>query len=329
MLRLITLAALVAAMGPLTVPHAEAQNMRFGHPISAESTWGQGAEAFKRLLEEGSDGAIQVEVFHNAALGSNREILEMATLGTIEFVLVGAAHTSRYVPQANAVTLPYLWKDGETMFAALDGALERHYNALYEAEGLVLLGWWDNGFRHVTNNTRPIMTVEDFRGIRLRTLPSRPQIEFFRKVGSAPTPMDWVEVVPALRTGTIDGQENPPPIVSAARLFEVQKYYSLTSHMNEPAVLLMSKPVYDRLSPELQLAVTVAGRRATLEQRRINQEAEGRILEELRGQMEVNEVPEATLAELRQIAQEVYPAVMDDLGPGAETLVRQLILLNR
>ena len=162
----------------------------------------------------------------------------MVRLGTLDFQVCGVAHVSRFVPEMNTLILPYLWKDTNTMFAALDGRMGQSLEPLLLDKGFKVAGWWDNGFRHISNSKRPVRTAEDLRGLKLRTLPTKVHVAFFRALGVAPTPMDWAEVYPALQQGVVDGQENPPGVVYFEKLAEVQKYYSLTGHVNEPVTLL-------------------------------------------------------------------------------------------
>ena len=254
----------------------------------------------------------------------------MSKLGTVDFVLAGPTHSSRFVSQANAIVFPYLWKDSATMFAALDGPVNADLGKLYEDKGFKIIAWWDNGLRHVSNSKHAINTVADFSGLKLRTLPAKVHVDFFRKIGVAAVPMDWVEVMPALRQGTIDGQENPAVLVHSFRIYEVQRFYSLTAHVNEPILVTMSKLVYDKLAPDLRTAVMDAAKQATVFQRQINAEADKTVLQQLKSTpMQVNEVSAATKGELRKIATDIYPQVIGDLGPGGKELVEKLVALNK
>ncbi len=214
--------------------------LRFSSPNSKEHAWGRGAEKFKQLVAEGTRGQVEVQIYHSNSLGATRESLEMVRLGTVDFVLCGVAHLSRFVPEMGTLVLPYLWKDTDTMFRALDGQMGQIIEPLLMEKGFKVVGWWDNGFRNVSNNKRPINAPEDLKGLKLRTLPTKVHIAFFRALGVSPVPMDWAEVYPALQQGVVDGQENPPGIVFFEKLPEVQKYYSLTMHVNEPGNVLMS-----------------------------------------------------------------------------------------
>jgi tripartite ATP-independent transporter DctP family solute receptor len=269
-------------------------------------------------------------VHHANALGAIREGLEMVRLGTLDFQLCGVAHVSRFVPEMNTLVLPYLWKDTETMFSALDGKMGQALEPLLMDKGFKVVGWWDNGFRHVSNNKRPIRAVEDMRGLKLRTLPTKVHVAFFRALGVAPTPMDWAEVYPALQQGVVDGQENPPGIVYFEKLPEVQKFYSLTKHVNEPGNLLMSRAVFTKLPDDLQAAVVKAAREATLWERAESRKDNDELLKKIAAAgMQVNEVPDVTLTEFRKVAHKIYAEAIPDLGAKGKELVDLAMALNR
>jgi len=251
-------------------------------------------------------------------------------LGTLDFQVCGVAHVSRFVPEMNTLILPYLWKDTNTMFAALDGRMGQILEPLLLEKGFKLAGWWDNGFRHISNNKRPVRTPDDLRGLKLRTLPTKVHVAFFRALGVAPTPMDWAEVYPALQQGVVDGQENPPGIVYFEKLPEVQKYYSLTGHVNEPVNLLMSRVVFTKLPADVQGAIMTAARQVATWQRAESQKDNDELLTKLTtAGMQVNPVPERTLAEFRKVAQKIYSEAVPDLGPKGKELVDLGMALNK
>src|SRR5437867_4245475 len=304
--------------------------LRLSSPVSKDHAFGRGAEKFKQLVAEATKGQVDVQVHHANALGAIREGLEMVRLGTLDFQLCGVAHVSRFVPEMNALILPYLWKDTETMFAALDGRMGQILEPLLLDKGFKLAGWWDNGFRHISNSKRAVRSTDDLRGLKLRTLPTKVHVTFFRALGVSPTPMDWAEVYPALQQGVVDGQENPPGVVYFEKLAEVQKYYSLTGHVNEPVNLLMSRAVFTKLPADLQGAIMTAAKQAALWQRAESQKDNDELLKKIAAAgMQVNTVPDATLNELRKVAQKIYSESIPDLGPKGKELVELGIALNK
>lgn len=304
--------------------------LRFSSPTSKEHAWGRSAEKFKQLVAEGTRGQVEVQVHHSNALGATRESLEMVRLGSVDFVLCGVAHLSRFVPEMGTLVLPYLWKDTETMFGALDGRMGQIIEPLLLEKGFKVVGWWDNGFRHVSNNKRAIRAPEDLKGLKLRTLPTKVHIAFFRALGVSPVPMDWAEVYPALQQGVVDGQENPPGVVFFEKLPEVQKYYSLTQHVNEAGNVLMSAASWAKLPADVQTAIMSAARQTTTWERAESQRDNEEILKKLAATgMQVNVVAEPTLAEFRKVAQRIYTEAIPDLGPKGKQLVDLGVSLNK
>ena len=304
--------------------------LRFSSPTSKEHAWGRSAEKFKQLVAEGTRGQVEVQIHHSNALGATRESLEMVRLGSVDFVLCGVAHLSRFVPEMGTLVLPYLWKDTETMFGALDGRMGQIIEPLLLEKGFKVVGWWDNGFRHVSNNKRPIRAPEDLKGLKLRTLPTKVHIAFFRALGVSPVPMDWAEVYPALQQGVVDGQENPPGVVFFEKLPEVQKYYSLTQHVNEAGNVLMSAASWAKLPADVQTAIMGAARQTTTWERAESQRDNEEILKKLAATgMQVNVVAEPTLAEFRKVAQRIYTEAIPDLGPKGKQLVDLGVSLNK
>jgi tripartite ATP-independent transporter DctP family solute receptor len=274
-----------------------------------------------------SSRRIELTVFRNNTLGSNREALELAKVGAVDFVVSGSSHVSRFAPILGAVSFPFLWKDREVMFKVLDGEIGKRLNKAAEAEaqGLLFLTWFDTGFRHLSNSLRPVMKPEDVKGLKLRTLPTPVQVAFWRKLGAIPTPMDWAEVMPALQQGVIDGQENAPSVMYPYKVYEVQKYYSLTGHSNEPTLIVMSKATFDGLPSDLQGVVSESIKTVTPYERDIAEEYNVGIMGELSKVIEINEVPEETKAHFRAVGAEIYAEGYASIGPEGEAIVTEIV----
>jgi len=304
--------------------------LKFANPVPKDHSWGRAADEFGKMVAEVTGGKVEVQVHHAGALGKIREVLEMAKVGTVDFVLSGTGHVTGFVPEMGITVLPYLWKDTQTMFEALDGPFGQWLGERLSAQGYEIVGWWDNGFRHVSNNFRPIMQVADMKGLKIRCLPAKVHVDFFKALGAAPTPMGWTELYQGLQQGVVDAQENPPAMVYLGKLHEVQKYYSLTSHVNEPGNVLMSKVSMNKLPKDLQLAVKVAAQKATIWQRAENQKDNKEVVQKLLDAvLKINEVPDGTIAEFRKIAQAVYPDAVKGFGPGAKEIVDIVVFFNK
>jgi tripartite ATP-independent transporter DctP family solute receptor len=287
----------------------------------------QTLQRFKEEVEKRSDGRVEVTIFRNNTLGSNREVLEMVKIGAADFVVAGAPHVSNFAPVLGAVSFPYLWKDGDTMLEVLDGELGDQLIASAEAQadGLKVFAWWETGFRHVTNNRQPIMTPDDVKGLKIRTVPTPVQVAFWKALGAIPTPMGWAEVMPALQQGVIDGQENPPAVVYPYKVYEFQKYYSLTGHSNEPTMFVGSKANFEALPEDLQQVILDSVAVVTPFERQIAADYNRDIMGELSKVIEINEVPEETLAAFREVAASIYEESYADVGDDGKAFVEAVI----
>lgn len=310
--------------------YAADYKIRVANPVAPDHSWGKAAVVFKEEVEKLSGGKIAVDVHHASALGKVRETMEMVRMGTLETCLGGVANFQRNVPELGITVLPFLWKDLKRQYEVLEGPAGKELSKRMLAAGFYNLGFWDNGFRHVSNNRKPIQTVEDLKGLKIRTLPTSVHMAFFKALGAAPTPMDWAELFEALRNGVVDAQENPPSMTYTARFYEVQKYYSLTGHVNEVGSLIMSKSFYDKLPKDLKAAVDQAAQKTKIWQWAENEKDNQKYLKELeKTGMKVNTLSEAELERFRKIAQQVYPDAIKDFGKDGKELTDMFVAANK
>ena len=289
----------------------------------------QAAQYFEKELEALSGGRIDVSVHHSATLGNTREVCEMVRNNTLEAAIPGSAQLSTYTPEIGVTVLAYIFKDDASMFGVLDGPIGDYIDSKLAEANFHNLGWYKNGFRSVTNDKRPIQKLEDLNGFKLRVLPSPSVIAFFKEVGVNPMHIDWAELFEAMKKGVVEGQENPPFFVWLGKVYEMNKYYSFTKHMNEPGILVLSKKFYDNLPQDLRLVVDVAAKKAEMWQRAKMTESNAESLEKLKkAGMQINEIPEAELDRFRKVTYEkVYPTVIKnkDLGPDTKQLIDMVI----
>ncbi len=304
-------------------------NLRFASYAPEGDVFDRAAQHFAQGVAKRTNGRVEVTVFRNGTLGSNREVAEMAKVGSVDFFIAGSTHVSQFAPVLISVSFPYMFKDRETMFRVLDGDVGNRLNKLVAKQGLEILGWWEAGFRHVTNNVRPIVKPEDIKGLKLRTLPSPVHVAFFKKLGAIPTPMGWSEVMPSLQSGVIDGQENPPSVVYPYRVFEFQKYYSLTGHSNDPTLFVMSGPSMAKLPKDIQDAIRAAADDSTAFERQAADKYNTDIMGKLSKVIKVNEVPAETIAVFQAAAQTVYKEAYGDLGDDGRAIVDAIVAANK
>jgi TRAP-type transport system periplasmic protein len=245
--------ALGIAVAALSGAAADAQEvMRLGHVGEPGSLYQATAESFAECV--GNTGAAKVEVYGSSQLGSDEEMLQKLKLGQVDFSLPSTVMSS-VSPIFGVFEMPYLIKDRDHMRAVRDGLGDVFRRAAGD-KGYQIVGFWENGFRHITNNVRPINEPADLRGIKLRTPKGEWRVKMFQSYGANPTPMALSEVFTALKTGVIDGQENPLAQIAAGKFQEVQKYLSMTGHVYSPAYLATSRRQWEGWSDEVKAAVS-------------------------------------------------------------------------
>ncbi|MCH6547739.1 MAG: TRAP transporter substrate-binding protein, partial [Gemmatimonadetes bacterium] len=225
--------------------------LKFGHVGAPGSLFAVTAEEFARRANERLGDRAKVIVFGSSQLGGDEVMLQKLKLGTIDLVLPSTIMSS-IVEAFGLFEMPYLVSDREHMRRVEEEVFWPDLHPLAIERGYEVLAIWENGFRHVTNNVRPITTPEDLRGIKLRTPRGIWRVKMFQAYGANPTPMPLSEVFVALQTGGMDGQENPLAQIVAARLHEVQSYLSLTRHVYTPAYVTVGTERWAKLPEDVR-----------------------------------------------------------------------------
>ncbi len=207
---------------------------------------------FEELVEAGSNGEIDVQIFPSSQMGPDREMIEGVQTGVLEMAIPPSSFFAGWDPAFAVIELPYMYSSKDIAFDVLDGDAGDDMLARVENQGLVGLGWLELGVRNVTNNVRPVATPADLEGVKLRTMKVPAHVATFETLGANPTPMNFGEVYSALQQGVIDGQENPLAIITSQRFYEVQKYLSTTGHVFAVYMPVISKPFFDSLPAEHQ-----------------------------------------------------------------------------
>jgi tripartite ATP-independent transporter DctP family solute receptor len=233
--------------------------IRFGHVGAPGSLFAISAEEFARRANEQLGPRARVLVFGSSQLGSDEVMMQKLKLGTLELALPSTV-MSTAVATFGLFEMPYLVKDRAHMQRIEQAIVWPTLGPQAEAAGYRILAVWENGFRHITNNRRPIARPEDLRGIKLRTPTGQWRIRMFQAFGANPSPMPLSEVFVALQTGVMDGQENPFAQIHSARLHEVQRYLSLTSHVYTPAYVTAGLAAWDRLPEDVRAILQAAAR---------------------------------------------------------------------
>jgi len=231
--------------------NAQQLELRFGHVGNPGSLFAASAEEFARRANEKLGDKAVVQVFGSSQLGNDTELLQKLKLGQVHFALPSTVMSS-VSPEFGVFEMPYIIKDREHMKRVIDSIGESVFQAAAKANGYRILAFWENGFRHITNNVRPINVPDDLKGVKLRTPKGEWRVKMFQAYGANPTPMAFSEVFTALQTNVIDGQENPYTQIHSAKFQEVQKYLSITGHVYTPAYALTSDDHFGKLPQDVQ-----------------------------------------------------------------------------
>lgn len=256
--------------------------LKVGMTLTLDSHYGMGLSELKRLLELYSNGTITLEIFPNSQLGGERELIEAVSLGTTPMALTATGPIPNFFPDFAVLDLPYLFPTAEIAYKALDGEVGTALLNQMPSKGIMGLGFWENGFRHVTNNVREIKTPADLKGLKIRTMENPIHMDTYKLYGASPTPMAMGEVYLALQQGVVDGQENPAVNIFTSKLAEVQKYMSLSGNFYSPSVLMINKGIFDRMAQSQKDAFLKACSEAKAWQRKYSQDNDAKMIENIK-----------------------------------------------
>lgn len=281
------------------------------------------SEEFARRVRERFEGRVEVTVFGSSQLGNDTTMLQKLKLRTLDFSVPSTVMSS-YVPEFALFEMPYLIQDRAQMKRIGEEIFWPEIAPLAETKGYKILGLWENGFRHITNNVRPISTPADLRGIKLRTPGGDWRVRLFQVFGANPTPMPLSEVFVALQTGVIDGQENPIAQISTLKFQEVQEYLSLTSHVYSPSYLVAGLDRWNDLPEDIRAGIEQIAREiqdfAYAEGERMDTE----LLDQLRASgIRINQAERASFLEA---SQPIYREFGAEVGGGDRMIARAIAL---
>lgn len=315
MKRRTALAGMAALPLAAIVPSARAQApivIKAGHGGQTGHPTHGAMVRMAELMRERTGGQVRIDVFPDRQLGEERELVEGLQLGTVDMTAVSTGPLVSFVPQVGVLDLPFLFQDSAHAYRVLDGEIGRDILKRFEARSIHGLGYWENGWRHLTSRN-PVTSPADLRGMKLRTMQNPVHIQAFRNLGAAPVPMVWGEVFTSLGQGVIDGQENPLGVIALNSLWEVQRHVALTRHLYSPHLVLFSKARWDRLPQAVRDHITAIMPEVTAWQRaevtRLDREAAD--LLRARG-MTVSEVD---IRPFQQATQQTYQQFRDRFDP--------------
>ena len=320
LLRSFAVGAAVLAGVSLSGATAQEFTLKYATSLGEESAYYKGAVELAKAADELSNGRLKIEIFANAQLGTDRDMIEGMQLGSIDMASPSTGAMGAVVPAATVLDLPYIFDDPAHAYRVLDGPVSAEINKLFDGVGFHPLGYWEIGFRNLTNNVRPVHKPEDVKGLKLRTLPSEIHQKAWSLVGAQPQAMDFTEVYNALDTGVVDGQENPFNIILLGKLHEVQKYLSVTRHIYGAAPTSVSDITWKKLPADLQDVLKKAVARSVVVQREAASGNEAAQLQQIKDfGMEVVENPDR--AAFRDAMKPAWTVYTDRFGEKGQALI--------
>ena len=238
---------------------ANALELKFGHVGKPGSLFAESVENFAKIANAKLGSKAKVTVFGSSQLGDDKAGMQKLKLGTVDMWLPSSVMASIH-DEFGVFDMPFIIKDRNHMMEVEKNVLPKMAKNLEAKTGYQFIGVWENGFRHITNNVRPINLPDDLKGIKLRTPKSKWRLKMFQSYGANPTPMAFSEVFTALKTGTMDGQENQYAQIASAKFQKVQKYLSITSHVYTPAYVAVHKDHYSKLPADVRKILEAAAK---------------------------------------------------------------------
>ncbi len=288
-----------ALIGAPTLLRAAPLKITFGHGAAAGNPRSIAAEKFAELVRTKSGGALEITVAGSAMLGDDAAMLTSLRTGTLGISANSQGATSSIVPELAALGMPFLFTKSADGVKVLNGRLGDQLKPKFDALGLVPIGWWDNGIRHITNSKRAITVPEDLKGLKFRTPPDPATIDIFQALGAATAQIAFSELYLALQQGVVDGQENPLANIASAKIYEVNRFISLSAHKWECNPVLMSKMAWNRLDAKSKEIVMEAMAECSALQVKLAEDANIQLLGEFRANKTLT-VSEVDLAAFRK-----------------------------
>jgi tripartite ATP-independent transporter DctP family solute receptor len=318
--KLSAVTALVLAATASSAAEIREQTLRFAFQSVKEHPIGMGAQKFADLVGQKSGGKISVKLFPNGTLGGDLQTVSALQGGVIDMTALSSGLLAGQVKEFVVFDLPFMLNSGQEADAIVDGPIGKQLGDKLADKGLVALGYWELGFRNLTNSRHPVAKLEDFKGLKIRVVQSPIYIDLFGALGANPVPMPFPEVYSALEQKAVDGQENPLKSIELSKFNEVQPYLSITRHIYSPLSLLISRKTWDRLSKDEQKIILDSATESQDYQRAIARSEDGKSLAVLNKSMKVAELSAAEVAKIRERIKPVVDKYANAVG---EPLMKQ------
>ena len=325
-----TIASVIAGAALLVATSSFAQfaerTIKWTNGVNEDHSVGLGVKKMQEVLDAKTGGKIKINAFWGGSAGGDLAGAQATRAGTQEIVCTSGSALMGIVKELGVFDLPFLFANEKEAYAVLDGPAGQYFNKKLEAAGLVNLAYWENGFRNLTNSKRAVSKVEDFDGMKVRIMQNTIFLDTFKTLGANPTPMAFGEVFMALETKAIDGQENPFSTIETAKLYEVQKYLSVTRHAYSPFFVLYSKKLWDQLNPQEQAVLREAALAGQTVQRDASRAQDEKSLAMLKTRgMVVTEFSPAEKARIVAKLKPIYDKHVPNIGAEAVNIVQDAL----
>ena len=313
-------AATFASASAVQAQDIQERTIRLGHLNNADHPMSMGAKKFAEIVAAKSGGKLTVKEYPASQLGNEMQQQSALQGGVQEMSAPAPTSLAGIVKEFGLLDFPFIVSNFKQADALLDGPVGKALLAKLPEKGLVGLGYWDLGFRNVTNSKHPITKGEDLDGIKLRVIPNPVFLETFRTFKANPVPMPFAELYGALEQKAVDGQENPLSVILSNKFYEVQKYVSTTNHVYAANILLVSKKFWDKLSPVEQKIMQDSANEAIVWQRQVSRDIAGKALGDLKAKgMHANELAPAEIARMQQAVKPIYDKFSAEYDKGLVT----------
>ncbi|MCD7951779.1 MAG: DctP family TRAP transporter solute-binding subunit [Synergistaceae bacterium] len=295
--------------------------IKIGHVLNTDHSWHRNLTGFANDVKKETDGRVVIQLYPSGWLGNEKDMVEGLTFGTVDGGLIGGGSFQSIDPKFGIEALPYAWPTHEAAYKAFDGKLGKYLFDLLGQKGIVGLAWWENGFRHITKNKKPIRNHDSPTGLKIRGPPDKMRLDTFKLLGAAPMAINFGELYSALQQGVVDGQENPYAIIYSNAFNEVQKYLSKSGHIWGSAVLCINSDVWNKLSAKDKETVKKLAQKWCVAQRKETIKEENEFLGKLKAKgMEINDVDKTAF---QKAVQPVWKSYESTFGKDLMDIVRE------
>jgi len=317
--RLFSLSLLTAAVLASGLAQAEdfpARTVKFPSASNKGHPQVQGVEKFAELMAKKTNGKFKVQAFPGGALGPDLQTVSAMQGGTVEMTVMNASLLAGVSKEMAIFDFPFMFNNTREADAVSDGPVGQKLLDKLQEKGLVGLAYWDLGFRQVHTGKKPIAKADDFKGMKMRVIPTPIYVDFMKSLGASPVPLPFTETYTAMEQGAIDGMTNPLLNIPDGKYEEVSKYLTITNHMYTPQAVVVSKKFWDKLTPAEQKLMRETAQETAIYQRKVARDAAAVVLTEIKKKgMTVFELPPEEIAKLRERSKPVVDKYTNDLGP--------------